>query len=115
MLKPQLLEADAIVLVTPIYYFTMTSQIKTVIDRFYGLNPMIGNIRSKKQKAILITVQGQPSESISAPLMMTFQYICDFFNWQDAGQIHATNVLTPGSIVNTDYVNGAYLLGKNLK
>ena len=35
---PKLNEADVIVLATPVYWFNMTAQIKTFIDRMYGLD-----------------------------------------------------------------------------
>lgn len=37
-LNPHLMTADAIVLVSPIYYFGLSAQLKTVIDRFYANN-----------------------------------------------------------------------------
>lgn len=35
-LNPYLLKADIVVFVSPIYYFTINTQIKAVIDRFYA-------------------------------------------------------------------------------
>ncbi len=34
---PKLLQADAIVLASPIYWFTVSAQLKLCIDRWYGL------------------------------------------------------------------------------
>ena len=33
---PELLDSDMIVLVTPLYYYGMSAQLKTVIDRMHG-------------------------------------------------------------------------------
>ena len=33
---PELLDSDMIVLVTPLYYYDMSAQLKTVIDRMHG-------------------------------------------------------------------------------
>ena len=35
-LMPELLDSDMIVLVTPLYYYDMSAQLKTVIDRMHG-------------------------------------------------------------------------------
>ena len=35
-LMPKMLEADLLVLVTPLYYFGMSAQLKTIVDRFYS-------------------------------------------------------------------------------
>lgn len=32
---PKLIDADLIVLITPLYYYGMSAQIKTVVDRFF--------------------------------------------------------------------------------
>ena len=37
-LKEQILASDMVVFVTPLYYFGMSAQLKTVIDRFYSFN-----------------------------------------------------------------------------
>ena len=50
-LDPHLLEADAVVFVSPIYYFDINAQLKAVIDRFYANNEALMD----KKKAILIT------------------------------------------------------------
>ena len=35
-LMPELRKADVIVLITPLYYYAMSAQLKTVVDRFYS-------------------------------------------------------------------------------
>ena len=37
-LMPELLTSQAVALVTPLYYFGFSAQIKRVIDRFYACN-----------------------------------------------------------------------------
>ncbi|SDF37361.1 flavodoxin family protein [Sporomusa acidovorans] len=44
-LMPKMLEADLLVLVTPLYYYGMSAQLKTVIDRFYSRT---GKLHGKK-------------------------------------------------------------------
>lgn len=45
-LREQILQTDMLVFVTPLYYFGMSTQLKTVIDRFYSficqLYPLLG-------------------------------------------------------------------------
>ena len=41
LLNPHLLAADAVVFVSPIYYFTINAQLKAVIDRFYANNEVL--------------------------------------------------------------------------
>lgn len=48
-----LLEADMLVLATPLYYYGMSSQLKTVIDRFCAFN---GRMQRKHMKSALLSV-----------------------------------------------------------
>jgi multimeric flavodoxin WrbA len=54
-LYPKLVEADAIIIATPIYWFTMSAQTKLFIDRWYGLETPKGNPLKGKQFGILLT------------------------------------------------------------
>lgn len=40
-LNPELLKAEAVVFVSPIYYYDINAQIKAVIDRFYANNSVL--------------------------------------------------------------------------
>ncbi len=48
----KILHYDLIVLVTPVYYFGMPAQLKTLVDRFYSKN---GQITRKHLKVIYIS------------------------------------------------------------
>ncbi len=61
-LSPHLLEADAVVFVSPIYYFDINAQLKSVIDRFYANNPALMG----KKKTVLITVMADPDKKTSS-------------------------------------------------
>jgi len=52
-LNPELLSADAVVFVTPIYYYAMNAQIRTVIDRFYAND---AQLHGNKKTALLVTM-----------------------------------------------------------
>ena len=52
-IKEAILSADMIVLATPLYYFGMSAQLKTVVDRFCAYN---SSINRKNMKSALLTV-----------------------------------------------------------
>ena len=52
-IKKEILSSDMIVFVTPLYYYSMTAQLKTVIDRFCSFN---SSIQHKHLKSALIAV-----------------------------------------------------------
>lgn len=52
-IRSKILVADMIVFVTPLYYYGMTAQMKTMIDRFCAFN---SSLQSKKMKSALLSV-----------------------------------------------------------
>lgn len=52
-LRKQILISDMVVFVTQLYYFGMSVQLKTVIDRFYCFN---GKLTTKGLSSTLIAV-----------------------------------------------------------
>jgi NAD(P)H-dependent FMN reductase len=55
LLYPKLRSADAIVVASPIYWFTMSAQTKLCIDRWYALQDPQGNALAGKQIGIVLT------------------------------------------------------------
>ena len=81
----KLVDCDMIVLVTPLYYFGFSAQLKTVIDRFYSRT---GSIH-KKKSALLATAWNNDSWTMTA-LKAHYTRLCQYMEWQDQGQIYAT-------------------------
>jgi multimeric flavodoxin WrbA len=53
LLYPKLRSADAIVVASPIYWFTMNAQTKLCIDRWYALDTPQGNLLAGKRIGIV--------------------------------------------------------------
>lgn len=110
-LREHLLDSDVIAFVTPIYYFEMTSTIKKVIDRFYSIDPIL---REKKNKAVLISVQHSPVAEVKDVLNNNYQAILNWLNIENAGIVNAIGIENVEHLIQTEYPNQAYELGKNL-
>ena len=82
-LIPQLEAADMIVLVTPLYYYGPTAQLKAVIDRFYAYNHEMKG----KDSAILATAY-DPVEKFKA-LDAWYDTLCPYMRWNNRGKIYA--------------------------
>lgn len=114
IMRPQILNADVIAFASPIYYFSISAQLKCVIDRFYGLNTLKDKMFGNK-KCVLLTVQGQKSPYASIPSMAMYQDILGLYQWEDLGQIHACGIAAAEAVNGTDYLRQAYELGKSIK
>lgn len=109
-LNPHLFEADAVVFVSPIYYYNVSSQIKAVIDRFYANDRKLHNGR---KTALLTTMEDETMES-SDGANLCFRNAAKFLGWQIIGMVNARKAGTLDALMKTDYPEQAYELGKNI-
>ena len=109
-LRDDLLEADAIAFVTPLYYFGMSAQLKRVIDRFYALNDAL---RTPK-RALLLATCGDTETWVADALQAHYEALCRYLRWQDCGRIIAIGAYTRSDIETSDYPGRARRLGESL-
>lgn len=109
-LNPQLLEADAIIFVSPIYYYAMNAQIKAVIDRFYANDAAL---HRNKKTALMLTMEDDTLESANGAIT-SFKGMAKFLQWDIAGIISGLSCGNVDALDKTDYPKQAYELGKNL-
>ena len=111
-LAPKILTADVIAWATPVYYMTMTAQLKTVIDRMYRLELTPG-LKGGKRYVLLATAWDSRPEVFHV-LTDTFRAFHRFLKWDYAGAVLAAGMDTRQDIEKSDYREQAYLLGREL-
>lgn len=109
-LNPELLAADLVAFVTPLYYYGMSAQIKTVIDRFYANNSRL----HVSKKAILMATAYNSSDWTFNALTEHYKTLVRYMGWEDAGMVMAYGCGSRSAIERTDFPNQAYKLGANL-
>lgn len=110
-LRPKLIDADMVVFATPMYYFSISAQMKRVIDRFYAIN---GQIKGVSKKAAFLMTYADTSRKEAEPMLVHYRTLMDYLGWTSVGEVVASGVWTAGSVRNTDYPRQAYQLGKSL-
>ena len=105
-----LLRADMIVFVTPIYYYNFSAQLKKVIDRFYAIDE---ELHTKKEVILLATAYND-EEKVTKPIQVELEAICEYFKWNIKGEVLALGCGEPEDIIKTKYLEKAYNLGKNI-
>lgn len=109
-LNPHLLEADVIALVSPIYYYGMSAQIKAVIDRFYANDERLHG----GKKACLIVAMEDDAEESAAGALASFRGMTNYLDWEAAGSVVGVSCGTPEALKKTEYPQRAYELGRSL-
>ncbi len=107
-INPHLLEADAIVLASPLYYFTINAQLKAVIDRFYANNAALQG----EKKAALLLSMADDVEECAEGVFTFFKHLCEYMKWENRGVLAALACWKREDIEASDYLCQAYKLGK---
>ena len=108
---PVLAEADAVVFVTPVYYFDMTAQLKAVIDRFFAIN---GQLQQSHKKAYLISVCGDKEDWAMDGLRVHFTCVCRYLNWEESARLLAVGYSSAAEIKDSSWPEQARKLGASL-
>jgi multimeric flavodoxin WrbA len=115
LLYPRLLEAEAIVIASPVYWFTVSAQTKLFMDRCYALVDKDGYLLRGKQFAILMTYgDADPFASGAVNAFRTFQDGFRYIGAEIAGFVYGSGD-APGDIrADTTAMARAYDLGWRL-
>jgi multimeric flavodoxin WrbA len=90
-LYPKLRKADAIVLASPIYWFTFSAQLKVCIDRWYAMVTDGGHELIGKQFGILLTYgDSDPYNSGAVNAIHTFRSMFDYIGAEIAGMVYGS-------------------------
>lgn len=110
-LRPELLTSQAVALVTPLYYFGFSAQIKRVIDRFYACNYQL---TGRKKVFLLATAYDQNAWTMEA-LSVHYETLARYLQWEDAGRVLAVGCGVRSDIERSKFPKEAYQLGRSLK
>lgn len=89
-----LADADIIATATPIYFYGITSQLKSIIDRLH--NPVRNEFKVKKLILMMVCADNIPSVFDSAEMM--FKSILEYFSLENGGIIKAPGIENKGDI-----------------
>ena len=110
-IRRKLLDADMVVFATPLYYYGMTAQLKTVIDRFCAYN---GSLNSRHLKSALLTVAWNADAWTFEALAAHYKTLVRYINFEDKGMVLGYGCGTPSMTQRSKYPQEAYRLGKGL-
>lgn len=114
-LYPALLAHDAWILASPVYWFTMSAQMKLFMDRLFGL-PAYGPTPFRDKKIVLAMAYGDRDPFVSGCVnaLRTFQDAFRFTGSRIAGMVYGS-ALDPGDIEkNREVMKEAEELGRIL-
>ena len=108
-LMPKMLEADLLVLVTPLYYFGMSAQLKIIVDRFYSRTTKL----SSKKSMMMATAWNSADWTMEA-LKNHYETLVRYMDWTDVGQVWAVGCGARSLVERSEFGEQAYKIGANL-
>lgn len=99
-LAPLISQADAIVFTMPVYWYSIPSQIKSVIDRIYSLVGEGRDISGKE--CALIACCEEDDLTVLDGVRIPIERTAALNNWKMVGEVLVPNVLNAGDIDKTD-------------
>ena len=103
-------QADMLVIASPVYFYSISAQLKAVIDRFH--NPIRDSFNIKKMALLLVGAASLPE--LFDAILTEYKLCLNFFKLEDAGHVLVRKVNNKGDIKNTDALNEAYALGRSI-
>jgi multimeric flavodoxin WrbA len=115
LLYPKMKAADAIVLASPIYWFTVSAQTKLFMDRWYALGGDDGyELAGKKFGIVLSYADADPFISGAVNALRTFQDAFRFIGAKLVGAVYGSAWKAGEIKQNKALMDAAFELGKNL-
>lgn len=94
------LKADAVVYTMPVYWYSIPSQIKGVIDRIFSL--VVGGKDISGKKCALITCCEESDMTVMDGVRIPLERSAKLLKWQMVGEVLVPGILNEGAVSDTD-------------
>jgi len=111
-IAPAILEADAVVFTTPVYWYSIPAQIKCVIDRIFSF--VVGGKDIAGKECALITCCEENDMSVMDGVRIPVERSAALLKWKMVGEVLVPGVLNVGDIEKTDGCKQAAALAEKI-
>lgn len=110
---PAIREAEVVILATPLYYWNMSGQLRTAVDRLFALEEGDGNLLRGhgRASALLMAAEGSGFEDV----VQYYDHLMEHLGWKNLGHVLAGGNMDVGDIQGKPEIDEAYRLGASIK
>ncbi len=110
---PAVKESDVIVFASPLYYWNLSGQLRTAVDRLFALEEADGNLLRGhgRSSALLMAAEGNAFEDV----LVYYDHLLEHLNWNNLGHILAGGNGDIGDIEGKAELPAAYEFGKSIR
>lgn len=95
---PVYLEADLVVLASPMYYWSISGQLKCAFDRLFAVAELNANYKNPPKDCVLLMAAEGASEENFAPVRHFYEALVKNMGWRDVGIVYAGGNFGAGDI-----------------
>ena len=109
---PAVKACDVLVLASPLYYWNMSGQLRTAVDRLFALKERDGNLLRGQVRAgaLLMAAEGHGFEDVTR----YFDHLMEHLGWKNLGRVLAGGNENAGDIQGKPELQQAYALGQSI-
>lgn len=110
---PAVKESAVVVLASPLYYWNLSGQLRTAMDRLFALEEGEGNLLrgNGRSSALLMAAEGHGFEDV----LTYYGHLMDHLRWKNLGHVLAGGNMDVGDIQGKPELRQAYELGKSIR
>ena len=109
---PAVRDCDVIVLASPLYYWTMSGQLRTALDRLFALEEGGRNLLRGNGTSSVLLMAAEGYEFDDAVLY--YDHLLEHLRWNNLGHVLAGGNMDAGDIQGKDELQQAFALGKSI-
>lgn len=109
---PAVRACDVLVLASPLYYWTMSGQLRTAVDRLFALEEGDGNLLRGHGRAAVLLMAAEGCDF--GDVLSYYEHLTEHLQWRDLGHVLAGGNGGIGDIEGKSEVSAAYTLGRSI-
>ena len=109
---PAVKASEILVLASPLYYWNLSGQLRTAMDRLFALEEGDENLLRGhgRASALLMAAEGNGFEDVRT----YYNHLMEHLRWKSLGHVLAGGVMNVGDIRGRKELDDAYQLGKSI-
>lgn len=101
LLAEKIKDAEVLVMVFPLYWFTFSAQIKAAIDKIFAF--AVAGKELKIKESMMIVCAQTDAEGDFKGTVESYRAICEYCKWENKGILLAGGIYEKGDVLKTEF------------
>ena len=108
-------DADLVVLASPMYYWSLSGQLKCAFDRLFAVAELSPSYANPVKDCVLLMAAEGDTESNFEPVRHYYHALLERLGWKDCGIVYAGGNMHVGDIAGKPQLEEAEALGASIR